>query len=180
MAKALSAKPVKLFVGMLTGFPDLIDETKDILISNFGSIDLESDRFKFDFTDYYEKEMGPGLVRKFFSFTPLISPEDLAGIKLKTNEIEEDFARRNEAKVARPANLDPGYLTWAKVVLATAKDYSHRIYLKEGIYAEATLRYFQGAYQPWSWTYPDYKTPEYLRFFHRLRKIYLAQIAHSG
>ena len=158
---------------------------------NFGPVDLESDIFNFDYTDYYAKEMGPGLVRKFFSFARLISPEDLAGIKLKTNEIEEDFARpvrglasngarRGEAKVARPINLDPGYLTSAKVVLATAKDYSHRIYLKGGIYAEATLRYFKGAYQPWPWTYPDYKSPEYLSFFHRLRKIYLAQLAHCG
>lgn len=165
---------------MLTGFPALIDETRDVLTSKFGPADLESDIFNFNFSDYYEKEMGPGLVRKFFSFVRLISPEDLAGIKLKTNEIEENFACRREAKVIRPINLDPGYLTSAKVVLATAKDYSHRIYLKEGIYAEATLRYFQGTYQPWPWTYPDYKTPEYLSFFHRLRKIYLAQLAHSG
>jgi len=178
MAKALPAKPVKLFVGMLTASPTLIDEIGDVLSLNFGPVDLESDIFNFDFTDYYAKDMGPGLVRKFFSFAQLISPEDLAGIKLNTNEIEEDFARRPEAKVKRPINLDPGYLTSAKVVLATAKDYSHRIYLKEGIYAEATLRYFQGTYQPWPWTYPDYKTPEYLSFFHRLRKIYLAQLAH--
>jgi len=179
---------------MLTGFPALIDGTRDVLTSKFGPVDLESDIFNFNFSDYYEKEMGPGLVRRFFSFVRLISPEDLAGIKLKTNEIEENFACRREApvqdsegalqgfeeKVIRPINLDPGYLTSAKVVLATAKDYSHRIYLKEGIYAEATLRYFQGTYQPWPWTYPDYKTPEYLSFFHRLRKIYLAQLAHSG
>jgi hypothetical protein len=180
MAKPLPPKPVKLFVGMLTGFPDLIDETREALISHFGAVDSESDRIKFDFTDYYKKEMGSGLVRKFFSFARLIAPDDLAGIKLKTNEIEEDFARRKKAKVARPVNIDPGYLTSAKVVLATTKDYSHRIYLKEGIYAEATLRYFKGAYQSWPWTYPDYKTPQYLSFFHRLRNIFLAQTAPSG
>ncbi|NOZ23041.1 MAG: DUF4416 family protein [Planctomycetes bacterium] len=175
MAKACEPKPVKCFCGMLAGDVSLFDVAAGRLAEQYGEIDAESETFDFDFTDYYKEEMGPGLKKKFVSFRDLIDPIDLVEIKLATNDLESEIAGQAGGSVARPINLDPGYLTLSKLVLATAKDYSHRLYLGRGIYAEVTLRYQGGRFVDWPWTYPDYKTPEYQAFFKRLRGIYVAQ-----
>ncbi len=177
---------VKPFVGVLTGFPELLPEVKKILVWRLGEIDIESDLLDFDFTDYYEKEMGRNLKRKFYSFRQLRTPEALADQKTWTNDVERAFARRasgkargiplaspalprTETPVARPINLDPGYVSLAKVVLASTKDYSHRIYLRDGIYAEVTLTFTKGRFEPWPWTFPDYRLEAYLSFFNSVR-----------
>lgn len=179
MAKAHDPKPVKLFCGMLAADVGLFARAKERLAGRYGGIDAESDVFDFDFTDYYEKEMGPGLKKTFVSFHPLIDPGEIVAVKLWTNELEREIAAEAGGPVDRPINLDPGYLTLSKLVLATAKDYSHRLYLGRGIYAEVTLRYQGGRFVDWPWTYPDYKTPEYQVFFKRLRDIYVAQISQE-
>ena len=176
MGKPKKPNPVKLFAGVLTGYPETISDVKDELESLFGGVDGGSQLFPFEYTDYYGDEMGSRLKKKFFSFQPLVSPEELAEIKLRTNELERDLAGRLDTEVARPVNIDPGYVGLSKMVLATTKNYSHRIYLERGIYAEVTLKYENGSYKPLPWTYPDYRSEEYLKFFQDIRGRYSDQL----
>lgn len=167
------AKPVKLIIGALSAVPDLFPQIEKHLIRKFGPTDLKTPLLSFDFTSYYEKEMGRDIKRQFFSFKRLINPKNLARIKIWTNQLETKYACKSSAQsIKRSINLDPGYLNDSKLVLASTKDYAHRIYLSDGIYAEVTLRYLKDKYQAWPWTYPDYQTTKYLSFFHQVREIY--------
>lgn len=143
----------------------------------FGPVDMESSLIPFSFTDYYLPELGPDLKRKFLSFGSLIHPKRLAEIKSLTNELERRFQRQ---KGKRGINIDPGYLEAGKLVLATTKNQQHRIYLGKGIYAEVTLRFRKGRFEPWEWTYPDYRSRAYIDFFTKARKLYLEQLPRDG
>jgi hypothetical protein len=162
-------RPVKLFVGMLSNDIPLFEKLKKELGSVFGPSDMESPVWKWEFTDYYTKEMGAGLKRQFIFFQRLIPPESIAEVKLKTNEIERHYLNEHGG---RRINLDPGYLDLAKIVLVSTKNYSHRIYLHNGIYAEVTLIYKDDTYQPLPYTYPDFRTEEYLQLFKKARELY--------
>ncbi|MEW6027046.1 MAG: DUF4416 family protein [Planctomycetota bacterium] len=201
MGKIISPAPVKLFVGVLVSDRPYFKAVVEKLTSLFGAIDLTTadEGIPFTFTDYYAAEMGANIRRFFLSFDKLIKPDSIAEIKIRTNELEEAIARevksaphlslepgrsrssgQERSALPRPINLDPGYLTAGKIILATTKDYAHRIYIKDGIYAEITLQYRSGqeGARGWTalpWTYPDYRTKEYLDFFERMRKIYLSQ-----
>lgn len=176
MARPRLAKPVKLFVGLLSGDPDLLRRSRQLLSRRWGSVDLESELWPFDQTDYYREEMGPDLRRWFLSFGPLVSPDHLPEIKLETNALEQQIAADCLLPdIARPVNIDPGYLDLTKLVLATTKDRGHRIYLGHGIYAEVTLQYAHSAWQTMPWTYPDYTRAEYHAFFIRMRERYREQ-----
>ena len=129
MAKAAAPKKVKLFTGIIYKEPALSKIIKKNLRAKFGDIDFESRALDFSYTKYYEKEMGAGLKRIFFSFKKLIPPDKIAKIKQITNGLESKFSKAGR----RGINLDPGYINDAKLVLATTKDYSHRLYLKNGI-----------------------------------------------
>lgn len=157
---------VKPFVGMLSQEETLFVEIKGRLEEILGPVDAESPIWDWDHTDYYEKEMGKGLKRKFFFFSNLISPEALPDIKRKTIEIEEEYMKDGRRRV----NLDPGYIHSAKVVLSTRKDYSHRIYLSDGVYAEVTLHYLNHSFRPFPYTYPDFKSNEYIELFNKIRR----------
>lgn len=172
MGKISRPEKVKLIVGFITSNVLVYEKTKKILVRRFGEIDFESDYFKFVFTKYYEKEMGSNLKRCFLSFKQLIEPCDIAKIKIFTNDIETKFTVRNKRQI----NIDPGYLNLAKLVLATTKDYNHRLYLSKGIFAEITLSYLGNAFRSWKWTYPDYKTQSYIDVFNKIREIYYKQI----
>ncbi|MEE9117709.1 MAG: DUF4416 family protein [Calditrichia bacterium] len=161
--------PVNLIVGMIFRDKELCIRAEKILKKRFGELNFESRIMNFDHTDYYEKEMGNNLRRKFISFKRLIKPERLAGIKRFSNSLETRFSLSGRRRI----NLDPGYLDANKLVLATTKDWGHRIYLKEGIYAEVTLYFQDNSFQSREWTYPDYKTEEYIHIFNHLRKQYL-------
>lgn len=162
-------------MGMISGETNLFDEAEERLIQKFGSVDFKSPILSFQYTPYYESEMGSNLKRKFISFQALIDPAEIGEIKLFTNQLEQDFLHPHS--LDRRINLDPGYLTLSKLVLASTKDYQHRIYLGRGIYAEVTLRYRKGkGFEPWEWTYPDYRTREYLQIFNHLREIYQGQL----
>ena len=175
MGETKPPKPVKLIVGMLAGRAEWLERAERRLEDEYGPIDLASGLFPFDFTDYYAAEMGPGLLRKFVTHERLIAPDQIAPIKVATNTMEEGLARELAAGVPRPVNLDPGLLDGSKLILATTKDYVHRIYLRDGIYAEVTLTYRKGAYVPTPWTYRDYRTEPYLAFFAAARARYLEQ-----
>ncbi len=157
---------VKLFVGMLSKEVPLFDEIKKILEEFLGPIDVESSVWTWEHSDYYEKEMGEGLKRKFLFFSNLINPEKLPDFKIKTIGIEREYTTEGKRRI----NLDPGYIHPAKVVLSTRKDYSHRIYLRDGVYAEVTLHYLDHSFQPFPHTYPDFKSKEYIELFNKIRR----------
>jgi hypothetical protein len=172
MGKIRKASPVKLVIGLIFKDDGPFLCARKALKRRFGPIDFESEPLAFNYTDYYRKELGDNLTRKFLSFKKLILPDALAKIKVETNKIEEKLSKTG----LRQVNLDPGYLAFSKLVLASTKDYAHRIYLGHGVYAEITLDYHNKDYRPQEWTYPDYKTQEYLSVFNRIRQIYSEQL----
>ena len=178
MGTPLKHPPVRLIVGILTAFPDLFGLVRELCETEFGPADLVSPVFDFGFTDYYEKEMGKDIKRRFLSFRNLIEPDSLPDVKLKTNALEQQIASGNPRGVSRPVNLDPGFVSLSKLVLASTKDYAHRIYLRDGIYAEVTLSYRARAarFEPMPWTYPDYRTEGYQEVFMKVRGAYRAQL----
>lgn len=172
MAKIKRPQRVKLIIGFIFQQEEILENTKAILERRFGRIDFESELLSFTHTDYYETEFGKDLKRKFISFKRLISGHHLARIKIITHKIEERLSKDSR----RLINIDPGYLDLGKLILATTKDYKHHIYLNQGIYAEVTLFYQDKTFKPWEWTYPDYKTPDYITIFNKIREIYVKQI----
>lgn len=172
MGKIRKQQPVKLFIGLIYSQSPVLEKVKACLKKKFGEIDFESETIAFTQTGYYEKEFGKNLVKKNISFKKLINPASLYKIKIFTNKIEEKFSQNQN----RLINIDPGYLDLAKLILATTKDFSHRIYLNCGIYAEVTLCYQDKMFRPLAWTYPDYKTSEYNSIFNIIRETYAKQI----
>ena len=172
------ASPVKLIVGVITANTSLLTAVCRKLEEQFGEIDFASQLMPFDYTAYYEQEMGRGLQRQFISFNRLTSPDELAAAKCFSNTVEHEFAEKETTR--RRVNLDPGYISAAKLVLASTKDHAHRIHLQNGIYAENTLKFRNKTFQPWEWTYPDYRTPAYIEIFNHIRQIYLGQLRTKG
>ena len=172
MGKIKKFQGVKLITSIFSNEKELFDKVISILQRKFGPLDFESDFLPFNKISYYDKEMGLNLMRKFYSFKKLIRTDKIADIKIYTNKLEEKFSVQNKRKV----NIDPGYLTLGKLILATTKNQQQRIYLREGIYAEVSLRYKDKGYIPWEWTYPDYATDEYREIFNKIRKNYKKQI----
>jgi hypothetical protein len=169
-------KPVNLIIGVLTSIPELLAHINNILEERFGPIDLRSDILPFTFTSYYNEEMGKGIQRQFYSFEKLIMPDEIAPIKVQTNMIEESLASSKKYPVNRPINIDPGYLNESRLILASTKDFSHRIYLRDCIYAEVTLNYRGERYETFPWTFPDYKTITYHNFFLKVRELYVKKL----
>jgi len=168
MGKACPAPPVKIVCGLLASGEEWAEEGRRALAGLLGEIDLSSRIIPFDLTSYYEPEMGPSLLRQFLSFQRLVSPEELAEIKLATNLLEDGLSFNSRRRV----NLDPGYVDMSRLVLATTKDASWRVYLGRGIWAESTLRFHKGSFCPWEWTYPDYRSYEAIAFFNLVRETY--------
>ncbi len=160
--------PVLLFCGVLASDRAKMDSVLAVLEQELGSVLSSSGIIPFDYTDYYVKEIGSNILRCYLGFDRLIDPFDLYDIKRETNKIEQDYVVDGN----RMVNLDPGYISKAKLVLATTKDATHRIYGGNGIYAEATLYFEDKTYHPWKWTYPDYKDKKNIDFFNRLRQEY--------
>jgi hypothetical protein len=175
MAQPKAFAPVKLICGVIYNEDVLYEEARRRLIGEWGSVDLESPAFAFDLTDYYQSEMGTALKRRFMSFSGLVTPELLPQAKLRTIELEEAF--RGETGVeGRPVNIDPGYLTAAALVMATAKDFSHRIPLGRGIYAHLEFLFTKAGVKTLDWTYPDFRTGPCQEFFRTVRELYLRQL----
>lgn len=176
MGKITQPLPVKLFLGILTSIPESLPAAEERLSDLYGSVDTRSQPYPFDWTRYYEKDMGRPIYRYFLSFENLIQPESIADIKTETNEMESSFASE-WTSVPRPINLDPGYVEESKLVLASTKNFSHRICIARGIYAEVTLHYDKkGAWRAFPWTFPDYATEQYHPYFLSLRELYRKQL----
>ncbi len=167
MAELKTPAPVALLVAALwrESFSESIWRTA---LDEFGEILCESEKFDFDFSDYYVPEMGEKLKKQFLVFDRLFDPSELPKWKLAAMEIENQFKENNQRRV----NLDPGYIDSAKLVLSTSKNFDHRIYLGQGVYGDVQLRFRYGHFVVNEWTYSDYKTPEHLAFFEMAREKY--------
>jgi len=180
MAEAHEPDPVKLICGILTAAPAVLDEAAGALAEAFGPVNLASETMDFDFTHYYDAEMGTPLRRRFVAFAEPVRPDALADAKRRTNAIERAFAARPDAPYPRPVNLDVGYLTPAKLVLASMKDFAHRVYLGGGVYAEVTLLRRGGAWRALPWTFPDYASGRYDAFLDAARRRLREQLRREG
>ena len=140
-------------------------KAKSVMQRQSWEIQHQSKEFPFDQTDYYSTEMGEGLKRCFLSIRGLQSLEFSAGWKLKTAEIEEQLSKKGK----RTINLDPGYLDLSRVVLLSGKEGSHKIYLRNGVWADLVLLKDKGGYRNFPWTFPDIRTGCYDDFFLLLR-----------
>ena len=169
-------KPVKLIVGIFAADAECLQKAVAAVIGQFGPADLVSDVWPFDKTDYYKKETGENLLRQFVSIEKPIDPGELATIKHTTNRFEQELAAQLKRAVPRPVNLDPGIIEPSKLILATTKNFSHRIYIGNQMYAEVTLMFDKGAWTVQPYTYPDYRQPCYWDFFEKVRKKLLEQL----
>ncbi len=169
-------KPVKLIIGILAADRQCLHAAVEALTTKFGRTDFVSNVWPFTQTDYYKDETGEHILRQFVSAERLITPALLAKIKHKTNKLERKLAARLALPVPRPANLDPGIIEPSKLILATTKNYSHRIYIGKRMYAEVTLVFDKGTWRPLKYTYPDYKQRCYFVFFEKVRTRLLEQL----
>jgi hypothetical protein len=172
MSQPHEPDPVKLISSLFSPEKRRIDTVIDEIAKIFGSVDWISPELLFDRTKYYAREMGWPLHRRFIYFSQLVLADHLVEIKLKTNKIEEQHLREGN----RIVNIDPGYISPERLILATGKNYVHRVYLKKGIYADLTLLFQKGSFRPLKWTYPDYAAPEIIIFFNKIRERYMEQI----
>jgi len=167
---------VKLIVGILAADRQCLHAAVEALTTKFGRTDFVSDVWPFDKTDYYKDETGEHILRQFVSTERLIAPALLAKIKHKTNKLEQKLAAKLALPLPRPVNLDPGIIEPSKLILASTKNYSHRIYIGKKMYAEVTLTFDRGHWHPFDYTYPDYKQQCYFDFFEKVRKRLLEQL----
>ncbi len=173
MGKPKEPEPAKLFMSLIALEDATISRGLEDLSAIFGRTDYVSERSPFDFTDYYAREMGKPLFRHFITFERLISVPSLPDVKRATNRLEERYVPLTGN---RPINIDPGYICLEHVILATTKGYTHRPYLRDGIYADLTLIYRNKSFQPLEWTYPDYRQEAVIRLFNQFRRKYLENL----
>ena len=168
--------PVKLVIGLLAGEIPILESLRARLAGRFGPEEEVMPPIPFTWTRYYEDELGPAPWRAFVSYETLVPREALVEIKRWTNGLEAETASGGK----RRANLDPGYMTLGQFFLATTKDQRHRVYVGEGIFVEPTLYFEAGDFHPFEWTYRDYRSEEYRRYFLAARSKLAYQAHHGG
>ena len=168
-------KPAKLVIGLLMKDRALFKPLASELATLFGSQDIVSSWMSFDYTTYYESELGSPLYRRLLTFATLIDQQELAAIKLTTNRLEQAYCQNRRRRV----NIDPGYLLYERFVLASGKNFSHRIYIGQCIYADLTLIYRKGAFETLPWTYPDYADQPIRCFLERVRNKYAVDLRQA-
>ncbi|MBN2119468.1 MAG: DUF4416 family protein [Candidatus Omnitrophica bacterium] len=170
----LPAKPkkCKLIFALIYSSEEIYQKAKRYITRKFGILDLESSPLEFNFTDYYNEEMGSNLKRRFISCKKLIEPDDITQIKLTSVKLERKLSILGKRRI----NIDPGYITEAKLVLSTTKDFSHRIYLGNKVFAEITLVYQNKGFKNLTWTFPDYRTKPYKNTLLKIRTLLKEQL----
>lgn len=176
MSSPRKPRKAKLIVGLFMKEKEMLKPFTLALQDMFGPVDMVSPWLAFDFTSYYEKEMGSPLVRRVLTFQKLVGQDRLVHIKHFTNELETQYLENGN----RMINADPGILSHERFVLATGKNFTHRIYLKEGIFADLTLIFTKGRFQVLPWTYPDYRDSKMLGFLEKVRKKYMVDLKQEN
>lgn len=180
MGEAAAHRRVLLLVAAFSRDAAALDWARARLTEAWGPVELASDLFEFTETSYYTATMGDQLRKVLWAFRDLIDPVSLPERKLATNAWEREYAEAFASPYPRPLNLDPGYLTEAKLILASTKDRDHRIYLDRGVFAENTLYFHAGSWQKRPWTYPDYQRADYHQFLTRCRQYYRSRKGESA
>lgn len=168
--------PVKLMIGILAADRRCLDTAGAAVIAAFGQADLTSPVYPFDLTQYYEQQAGADILRQFISIEQPIDPGRLAEIKHQTNQLEKQLAESLKTSYPRPVNLDPGYIEPSKLVLASTKNFAHRVYIGSGMWAEVTLTYNKGLWQVYPYTFPDFKSGRYNDFLSQVREKLVSQM----
>ncbi len=176
MSRPRPPLPAKLVIGVFTRELELYPPVLAQLRALFGPVELVSPWFAFNRTSYYEPEMGTGLYRRMAAFAPLTGQERLPAVKEQSNALEARYSASGNRRV----NIDPGYLLPERFVLATGKNYAHRIYIGRYTYADLTLIYQKGGFHSLAWTYPDYAQQNIQDFLHRVRNKYLKDLKAEG
>ena len=166
-------EPVKLVASILSAEERLFQSAIQELSVAFGAVEFSTEPQPFKYTRYYCEEMGNDIQRGFIAFATLVPRDRLAEIKIWTNGLEESYRIPGGG---RRLNIDPGFLTLDNLILATGKNYAHRVYLSKGIFADLTLLYKKGSFHPLPWTYPDYAEEATIRMFNDIRRRYLEQL----
>lgn len=174
---ALPQQRSLLIVAHFSRYPEALSWSQKELSARFGQVVIGSELFPFEETTFYNRTMGDNLQVQLLCFSELISPEQISLIKNFSNELEKKYKNQTHHLESRPINIDPGYITSSKLVLASTKDASHRIYLTKGIFAEPTLAYMNGHWKSFDWTYPNYRRTDYQAFLDKCRQIYLDKLA---
>jgi hypothetical protein len=175
MTEAKLFSPWKLITGIMYAVPEYLEKAKAQLIEQYGPVDLESQSIPFDQSPYYADQFERPVKRRLVSFEPLVDPASLSGIKLETNQREKQMKEEAGGGV-RVINLDPGILSASSLIMATAKDFAHRIPLQKGIYAHLELMFGKNDIRTLPWTYPDFRDSRYHSFLLEARRIYLARL----
>lgn len=180
MAVPRTVEPVVRLCAVFSRYPEARVWAKRELQQRWGTPLEETPEVPFDSSPFYERTMGPGLVKQWIAFAEVASPGSLADWKLETNHLEAEYAIQANTPETRPLNLDPGYVTQAKLVLATTKDRDHRVYLRDGIFAEVTLSYTGRRWVDHRWTYPDYRTEPLIGLVQRCREHLREHLRRTG
>jgi len=171
-----SPKPVKLIIGILGTDARCLDAAREALAAEFGPLDLTSEAWLFNQTAYYKDQTGPRILRQFVTLEKLIDPGELADCKHRTNRLEQELSETLGGSFPRPVNLDPGIIEPSKLILASTKNFAHRIYIGKKMYAEVTLVFDKGTWRTLPYTYPDYRQLPYLEFFSAVKDKLLRQL----
>ena len=169
MGEVQTHRPIYLIAAVSSRYDQAFDWSVEEMVKIWGDVALSSARFDFVETKFYERTMGTDLKKQFFAFQSLVPPDSIADAKLNSNALEKRFASSFDCEEERPLNIDPGYISEAKLVLATTKDRDHRLYMQKGIFAEVTLHYHQKLWRASRWTYPDYQREDFQAFFTQVR-----------
>ena len=165
--------PGKLVISSFFREERILSTLLPLLSEVVGEVQFAGPLMPFDRTEYYYAEMGEPLFRRFLVASNLISRDALPEIKIRIEEIERKLSDNGQ----RAVNIDPGLLTPENFILATGKNFSHRIYLGEGVFADLTLIFQKGEYRPLPWTYPDYASLEIRTLLKELRSSLLQRHA---
>ncbi len=171
MGEIVKHKPVLLIAAVTSRYPAALDWTIEKTSEAWGEVALRSPVFNFTETSFYTESMGTDLKKQFIAFERLLQASDLPPKKHLSNKWEEEYSEVAQVDEVRPLNIDPGYISEAKLVLGTTKDRDHRIYLSDGIFAEVTLHYRAKQWASSRWTYPDYQREDFQEFFTKCRNL---------
>lgn len=180
MAELRPVEPVVRICAIFSRYADARHWAIERLTERWGAVEQVTTELPFEAGGFYQRSMGSELSKVWVSFRYTVPPENLADWKRETNDLEQQYGQRFEGPESRPLNLDPGYVTQAKLVLATTKDRDHRIYLRDGIFAEVTLSFTGGCWVDHRWTYPDYRSETVRSFVSDCREQLRQHLRQAG